>query len=112
MHDLAAYYAAQTSTLGAVGDDAVETAETLYRAGKRDAGMPACIACHGPQGNGVPGAGYPKISGQHPEYTAAQLKAYRQGERGGGKAEMMETIAAELTDAEIEALAEYLSGLH
>lgn len=112
MQDVAAYYSAQKPKPGAAKPEAVETAETLYRAGKADTGMPACIACHGPQGNGVPGVGYPKIGGQHAQYTASQLKAYRNGERQGGQAQIMQDIAKDLTDAEIEALANYISGLH
>lgn len=113
MQDLAAYYSEQTMQPGTAKDrDDLEEAETLYRAGKADAGMPACIACHGARGNGIPYIGYPKISGQHAEYTASTLKAYRSGERGGADAEIMQAIAAKLTDTEIEALANYLSGLH
>ncbi len=112
MHDLAAYFSSQEMTLEAASEDAIGQAETLYRAGKADAGMPACIACHGPKGNGVPGAGYPRISGQHAAYTAAALKAYRAGERGGGQAEIMTSVAEHLSDEEIKALAEYVSGLY
>ena len=113
MQDLAAYFAAQKMSPGAAKDDAsLEKAETLYRAGKSEAGMPACMACHGPRGNGMPYIGYPKISGQHPEYLASTLKAYRSGEREGAQAQVMQAIAAELTDADIQALANYLSGLH
>ncbi|MCS3902053.1 cytochrome c553 [Methylohalomonas lacus] len=112
MHDLAAYFSSQEITLETASEEAIEQAETLYRAGKADAGMPACIACHGPKGNGVPGAGYPRISGQHAAYTAATLKAYRAGERGGGQADMMTAVAKHLSDEEIKALAEYVSGLY
>lgn len=113
MRDLSVYYAAQTMSPGvAADDDALEQGETLYRAGNRDTGVPACIACHGPRGAGIPGIGYPALAGQHAEYTLAQLKAYRNGERGGAQAEVMHDIAGPLTDAEIEAVANYLSGLH
>ncbi len=112
MQDLAAYYTSQNITTEPTSEAAVEQAESLYRAGKSDAGMPACIACHGPRGNGIPGAGYPKISGQHTEYTAAQLKAYRSGERQGSQAAIMQDIAQKLSDDEIQALSEYVSGLH
>lgn len=112
MHDLAAWFSQQKMTLEAASESAVATAETLYRAGKSSAGMPACIACHGPNGNGMPGVGYPKIGGQYAQYTAAQLRAYRAGERNSTKADIMQSIAKHLSDAEIEALAEYVSGLH
>lgn len=112
MQDLAAYYSSQKMSLDSVKPEFVDTAETLYRAGKAEAGMPACIACHGPKGDGVPGVAYPRIGGQHADYTAAQLKAYRSGERQGGQAQVMQDIAKHLTDAEIQALASYISGLH
>lgn len=112
MYDLAAYYSGHEMKPGAAKAEDIETAQTLYRAGKPGADMPACTACHGPKGDGMPGIGYPKIGGQHAEYTAAQLKAYRNGERGGGQARIMQDIAEKLTDAEIRALANYISGLH
>ena len=63
----------------------------------------------------TPGAGmasqYPRIGGQHADYTVAQLKAFRSGERANDGAAMMRTVAAKLTDTEMSALAEYLSGL-
>lgn len=112
MQDIAAYYSAQEMRSGRAIPDTIEAGAELYRSGRREAEVPACIACHGPRGNGIPGIGYPKIGSQHADYTAAQLKAYRSAERGGGQASIMETIAAKLTDAEIRAVAEYLSGLH
>jgi len=113
MQDLAAWYASQSmSPGGAKESDDLQTAETLYRAGQQDDGMPACIACHGPRGNGIPYSGYPKISGQHAEYTTSTLKAYRSGDRQGSQARIMQDIAEKLTAAEIEALANYISGLH
>lgn len=112
MRDLAAYFSSQSMTLEAASEASVGQAQTLYRAGKSAAGMPACIACHGPKGNGMLGVGYPKISGQHAEYTATQLKAYRSGERSGGQAAIMQNIAQKLSDDEIQALSKYVSGLH
>jgi cytochrome c553 len=112
MKDLAVYYAAQTIQPGGADPDTFEEGETLYRAGNRDTGVPACIGCHGPRGAGIPGTGYPALGGQYADYTAAQLKAYRSGERGGGQADVMHAIAEPLTDEEIEAVANYLSGLH
>jgi cytochrome c553 len=112
MKDLAVYYAAQTIRTGGAQPDLIEEGEALYRAGNRDSGVPACMGCHGPRGSGIPGTGYPALAGQYAEYTQAQLKAYRSGERGGGQAEVMHVIAKPLTDEEIEAVANYLSGLH
>lgn len=112
MEDIAAFYATQDIRIGKANPASVEAGAELYRGGNSTTGVPACIACHGPRGKGIPGVGYPRLGGQHAEYTAAQLKAYRSGERGGGQSQIMQTIAAELTDDEIRAVSEYLNGLH
>ncbi len=113
MKDLAAYYSAQTLKPGVANPDLAKKAEGLYRGGRAEDGIPACSACHGPDGKGNAAAGYPSVHGQHAQYTAAQLKAYRSGERAGTDlAKMMSQVATKLTDADIEALASYLSGLH
>lgn len=111
--DLAAYFAAQTQKAGVANPDSVAIAEGLYRGGNAEKAVPACAACHGPAGGGNAAAAYPKIAAQHAAYTAAQLKAYRDGSRAGtDSAQMMSQVAAGLSDAEIEALASYISGLH
>jgi cytochrome c553 len=70
------------------------------------------MACHGPDGSGNALARFPSIGGQHAKYTAAQLRAYRDGTRSSDPQGMMRDIASRLTDAEIDALSEYLAGLH
>jgi cytochrome c553 len=90
----------------------VELAESLYRGGNRAIDVPACAACHSPTGKGNAPAGYPALSGQHPEYTLQQLKDFRAGVRANDSNSMMRTIVERLTDKEIEALASYVSGLH
>ncbi|ULQ45154.1 cytochrome c4 [Flagellatimonas centrodinii] len=110
--DLAAYYAAQTAKPGVASEASVAVAQPLYRAGDAERGIPGCAGCHGPTGAGNPAAAYPHLAGQHATYTAAALRAYRSGERGGShNGQMMVTIAKQLTDEEIEALASYLNGL-
>ena len=80
------------------------------------AGIPACAACHSPDGSGVP-KNYPRLAGQYAEYTYAQLKAFKSGERGADKdgkdvnGRIMATIAGKMTDAQMKAVAEYTSGL-
>lgn len=112
MRDLAAHYAALEARPGVTSKDAVAVAEAIYRAGVADRKIPACAACHGPQGRGNAAAAYPRLSGQQSVYTAAQLRAYRAGERSvGASGQMMAEVAAQLSDAEIEALASYLQGL-
>ncbi len=110
--DLSVYFAQQKATPGVASKDAVAIAEKIYRAGIADKGVPACAACHGPKGAGNAAAQYPHISGQHSAYTATQLRAYRSGERkAGAQGQIMATVAAKLSDQEIEALASYINGL-
>lgn len=113
--DLSAYFAAQ-ETNGGVADEAlVEPGELIYRAGNAESGVPACMACHGPAGEGNPLAGYPMLAGQHAVYTAKMLTQYRAGENWGEKdapSHVMNGVAAELTDEEIQAVASYIQGLH
>ena len=116
LQDLAAYYASLPGKVGQAqgDDDSINNAQRIYRAGIAEKGVAACTACHGPTGLGNYLAGYPAISGQAPTYTINQLKAYREGQRAtdevfGG---MMRGVASGLTDTEIEALADYLSGLN
>lgn len=111
MADVGAYFRAQkVRAPGAKNRDLVEQGRKLYRGGDAARGLPACSACHSPTGAGM-ASQYPRIGGQHADYTVAQLKAFRSGERANDSAAMMRTVAAKLTDAEMSALAEYLSGL-
>jgi len=112
MKDLAVFYARQTPQPGSADPDIAEAGKRLYRGGNLETGVTACIACHGPRGEGVPMANYPMLSGQHAEYTIQELKAYRDGERATDRAAMMRDIAARMTDEEIEAVAEYIQGLY
>lgn len=111
MADVGAYFRAQkVRAPGAKNRDLVEQGRKLYRGGDAARGLPACSACHSPTGAGM-ASQYPRIGGQHADYTVAQLKAFRSGERANDGAAMMRTVAAKLTDTEMTALAEYLSGL-
>lgn len=121
LEDLAAYFASQTPSLGTAKKELVELGEKIYRGGNPETGVAACTACHGPKGEGVALAGFPSLSGQHADYIASQLKAFRAAGRGDyegakrtndGETKMMREIAARLTDAEIEAVSSYASGLH
>jgi cytochrome c553 len=118
MKALGVYYAAQKPRSVGTKDLALaKTAEKLYRAGDASRAIPACAGCHSPTGAGIP-AQYPRLGGQHAEYTLAQLAAFKSGARGKATKEdahpngkMMMTIASKLTDAEMKALAEYTAGL-
>ena len=109
MKNLGAYYAQQTPKPGAAKDKALaEQGEKIYRGGNLETSVPACAGCHSPNGVGIP-PNYPRLSGQHPEYLVAQLRAFRLGERAN--APMMMTIAAKMTDAEMQAVTDYMQGL-
>ena len=109
--DLAAYFATQPAQPKTADPALVRTGERLYRGGNQDTATGACIACHGPTGRGNAPAAYPALAGQHANYTVAQLKAYRSGERTSDPGQMMRSIAARLTDNEIQAVASYIQGL-
>lgn len=115
MRDVGAFFAAKAVMPG-TGDEAfLEKGRALFRGGDRDAGLPACMACHGPAGRGNPGAAYPAIGGQHADYTKAKLTAFRDGLVLGTDDDansVMATVAANLSDDDIEALASYIEGLH
>jgi len=111
MRNLAAYYSAQKPGESAAKDkDLVAQGRKLFRGGNLATGVAACAGCHSPNGAGIPSQ-YPRLAGQHPEYVATQLKAFRAGERANDVNNMMRAVAARLTDKEIAAVAEYLSGL-
>ena len=111
MKNVAAYFAAQKPRPGIARDQAlVDEGRKIYRGGDGSTGVPACMACHSPSGAGIP-AQYPRLAGQMKEYTLAQLKAFRAGERANDSAAMMRTIASKLNDKQMDALAEYVSGL-
>ena len=111
MKNVAAYYAAQKPRPGFARDQAlVNAGQKIYRGGDAQTGIPACAGCHSPSGAGIP-AQYPRLAGQMKEYTLAQLKAFKAGERANDNAAMMRTIASRLSDKQMEALAEYVSGL-
>ncbi|MBK7899273.1 MAG: cytochrome c4 [Azonexus sp.] len=111
MRALAAWFSQQKLKPAAAKDDKqIALGQKLWRQGDFAKGVPACAGCHGPAGAGLP-AQYPRLSGQYADYTEAQLKAFRQGERANDPEKMMRTIAAKLSDAEIKAVSDYAAGL-
>ena len=112
MADLGAYYASQQLKGGTADQTVVALGEKIYRGGNSASGVAACISCHGPTGAGNPAAKFPLLSGQHATYTVNQLKMFRAGERKNDAGAMMRNIAAKMTDAEIEAVSQYIAGLH
>ncbi|HEX9450430.1 MAG TPA: c-type cytochrome [Burkholderiales bacterium] len=112
LRNVAAYYASQTpKQMGAKDKDLVAQGRKLYRGGDAAKGIAACAGCHSPNGAGIP-VQYPRLASQHADYVAAQLKAFRAGDRANDPNQMMRITAIKLTDKEIAALAEYISGLH
>lgn len=112
--NIAAWYASLTPRQGQALEENLELGERIYRAGIAKKSVAACTACHGPTGVGNAPAGFPSLQGLSRPYLVAQLKAYREGlrtsdERVGG---MMRGTAHQLTDTEIEAVANYVSGVH
>ncbi len=111
MHDLSAYFAEQQITSATADEDVVERGEQIYRGGVPSQNVAACIACHGPNGNGNPEAMFPAVAGQHAQYSADQLRYFRSGERANDNGRMMRAVAQNMTDADIEAVSQYMAGL-
>jgi cytochrome c553 len=124
MRDIGAYFATQKGQSGVADESPIaaganagkkfwEVGEKLFRAGNAKAGVPACLACHGPSGRGNPGPAYPSVGGQHGAYTTARLNYYRAGsDKALAAAPAMVDIAKRLSDEDIEGLATYIEGLH
>lgn len=112
MADLAAYYASLPISANTTPEAVVDAGKKLYLAGDAQRGLTACIACHGPRGNGTELSGFPKISGQYAEYIKAQLEKFRDESRNNDLNEMMRDVAKRLTDQEIDVLSQYVGGLH
>jgi cytochrome c553 len=109
MKHIAAFYASKQAKPGfAKNKDTVALGEKIYRGGIADRQVPACAGCHSPNGAGIP-AQYPRMAGQHAEYTEAQLNAFRSGLRANSA--QMTVIAGKLNDREIKALSDYIAGL-
>jgi cytochrome c553 len=110
--DIAAFYAAQKPTSGTVPQQWASLGEKLYRGGNFLTGVPACAGCHDPKGEGNALARFPALSGQQPDYVIEQLKAFKSGVRNNDPNEIMRDITKRMTDDEIEAVGNYVSGLH
>lgn len=112
MADLAAYFASNTITAGtAASAEQAAAGRTLFQAGNKESGVSACMACHGPNGAGMPAAGFPSLHGQHAAYIEKALKDFRAGTRTNDVGGMMRNVAAKMTDAEIAAVAQFISSM-
>ena len=112
MEDLAAYFASQSGTPGSAEPNQLELGEMIYRGGNLETGVAACMGCHSPTGVGNAAAAFPQLSGQHSKYTSTQLRHFRDNVRANDQANMMRTVAGKMTVEEIEAVSQYIAGLH
>jgi len=109
MNNIAAFLSKQAPSQGvAQNKDTIELGQSIYRGGIASKGVPACAACHSPNGAGIP-AQYPRLGGQWAEYSNAQLLAFREGTRKNSP--QMAIVAARLSDQEMKAVADYMAGL-
>lgn len=111
MRDLGAFYARQQISPGTADETLAERGERIYRGGIPSAGVAACSACHGATGRGNPAAAFPKVAGQHARYSADQLRYFRSGQRANDNGRMMRNLAVRMSDADIQAVSEYMAGL-
>lgn len=110
--DLAAFYSTQVMTIGEVPANFVEQGQKIYRGGNLATGVPACSACHSPKGDGNYLAMFPRLGGQNPDYVKDQLMKFKTLRRTNDPNGVMRDIAKKLTDQEMEAVAQYVQGLH
>jgi len=109
MKNIAYWVTSKTAKPGfAKEKELVSMGERIYRGGIADRNIAACAGCHSPNGSGIP-AQYPRLSGQHADYTAKQLVEFRDGKRANSI--QMTQVAAKLNDKEIKAVSDYIAGL-
>ncbi len=111
MKDLGAHFSQQTPSGLEADPSNWKAGEKMYRGGDAARGIPACIACHGPQGRGNGPAKYPALRAQHAVYTYNQLKAFKDGTRKSASGDIMQAVTERMTDEEMRALASYVQGL-
>ena len=109
MNNISAWLAQQKAQPGYATDkELVQLGERIYRGGISDRNIAACASCHSPNGAGIPSQ-YPRLAGQHADYTIKQLNTFRDGSRNNSV--QMRDVAAKMTDREIKAVADYIAGL-
>jgi cytochrome c553 len=109
MKHVSAFYAGKSAKPGAAKNkETIRLGEKIYRGGVSEKSIPACAGCHSPNGAGIP-AQYPRLAGQHADYTESQMNGFRAGTRANSP--QMMAIAAKLSDTEIKAVSDYIAGL-
>ncbi len=111
MRDLAAFYEGQAPKAVAVDDELLELGESIYRGGITETGVPACMGCHSPSGEGNGPAAWPALKGQHPEYIVLQLQGFQLEQRANDTGRMMRNLAARMSEMEMKAVAAYAAAL-
>lgn len=112
MQSLADTFSSMKIKHGQADPEKLNLGKKIYRAGNSDAGVPACLACHGPTGHGNPAANYPVLAGQHAAYTELQLNAFRADTRTNDANATMRNVVDRMSDDEIKAVSQYIQGLH
>jgi len=118
LQNIAAWFASQKRSGGQTDPELLELGAKVYRGGVAERNVAACMACHSPTGEGNAPAGFPALAGQHPQYVADQLRAYRKGyedpagRTNDGDTKIMRITAFGLSDKEIEAVSSFVAGLH
>lgn len=107
--NVAAFFASKTITPATADSSKVALGQAIYRGGNTTTKLPACMGCHGPNGTGNPTAKFPSLAGQHAAYTIKQLQAFRDNTRSNDMNKMMRGVAIKMTNAEIEAVANYIA---
>lgn len=109
IRNVAAFLSVQTQKRGAAKDkNIVALGQKIYRGGIAEKNIPACAGCHSPNGAGIP-AQFPRLAGQHQDYTIAQLSGFRAKTRKNST--QMEVIAKNMSEEEVKAVADYVAGL-
>ena len=120
MQDVSAFFAGQTLKPGQADPAQVDAGKAIFKGGIAEIGVPACMACHGPAGNGNPGSGFPRLASQRATYTEKQLKDFRTAAqntdavpvgRTNDSSKMMRNAVKRMSDPEIKAVAQYIQGL-
>ncbi len=115
IQDISAWYSSQTNNGGVADEAKAVLGQRIYKAGNLESGVPSCMSCHGPAGEGNPLSGYPALAGQHSMYISKMLTGFRMGFNWGDDdrpSEVMNGAALQLTKDEIEAVASYIQGLY
>ncbi|MFT4606822.1 MAG: cytochrome c553 [Urechidicola sp.] len=111
IQNVAAYYQSQKLKPVKFDDKLIAKGESIFRGGITEISVPACMACHGPDGAGNAPAAWPSLRGQQPDYIVSQLTKFRDGSRANDAGKTMRNVAARMSDSEMKAVAAYIAGI-